>query len=332
MSAPGTGGAGGAQGAGDGPGGWPWRSFLPWYWPTWAALGLLRLLARLSCPALLRSGAALGGALWYLPLPQKRVVRRNLALCLPELDGTAREALARQHFREAGITLGETALAWFAPRERLLSLVRFEGLDEFDRLQASGRGAILLAAHFTTLEIGARFVTAARPVHAVYKPSRNALIEEAFRRYRGAVSAGMIANDDIRAMVRVLKAGGAVWYAPDQAFRGKGARMVPFFGTPAATNTATSRLARMTGAAVLPYFVERLPEPGDPLRQGPGEAAYVVHIGAPLADFPGTDEVEDTLRHHRLIEAEARRLPAQYLWLHKRFKGLTPDHPDPYAR
>lgn len=301
---------------------WPARLLAPWYWPTWAGLGLLRLLAKLSYPTLLGIGAALGGALWHLPSPQKRVVRRNLALCLPELDAAARERLARQHFREAGITLGETALAWFASPQRLLGLARFEGLEELDRLQASGRGAILLAAHFTTLELGARFVTAARPVHAVYKPSQNALLEEAFRRYRGAVSAGMVASDDIRAMVRVLKAGGAVWYAPDQAFRGKGARMVPFFGTPAATNTATSRLARMTGAAVLPYFVERLP----------GEAGYVVRIGAPLEDFPGADEVEDTLRHHRLIEAEARRLPAQYLWLHKRFKGLTPDHPDHYAR
>lgn len=301
---------------------WPTRLLAPWYWPTWAGLGLLRLLAKLSYPTLLGIGAALGGALWHLPLPQRRVVRRNLALCLPELDAAARERLARQHFREAGITLGETALAWFASPQRLLGLARFEGLEELDRLQASGRGAILLAAHFTTLELGARFVTAARPVHAVYKPSQNALLEEAFRRYRGAVSAGMVASDDIRAMVRVLKAGGAVWYAPDQAFRGKGARMVPFFGTPAATNTATSRLARMTGAAVLPYFVERLP----------GEAGYVVRIGAPLEDFPGADEVEDTLRHHRLIEAEVRRLPAQYLWLHKRFKGLTPDHPDHYAR
>lgn len=306
----------------DAHGAWPARLYAPWYWPTWLALGLLRGLARLSYPTLLGIGAALGGALWHLPLPQKRVVRRNIALCLPELDAAARERLARQHFREAGITLGETALAWFAPPERLLSMVRFEGLEELDRLQASGRGAILLAAHFTTLELGARFVTAARPVHAVYKPSQNALLEEAFRRYRGAVSAGMVASDDIRGMVRVLKAGGAVWYAPDQAFRGKGARMVPFFGTPAATNTATSRLARMTGAAVLPYFVERLP----------GEAGHVVRIGAPLEDFPGADEVEDTLRHHCLIEAEARRLPAQYLWLHKRFKGLAPDHPDHYAR
>jgi KDO2-lipid IV(A) lauroyltransferase len=90
---------------------------------------------------------------------------------------------------------------------------------------------------------------------------------------------------------------------------------------PAASNPATSRLARMTGAVVLPYFVERLP----------GTAGYVVRIDAALEGFPGDDPAADTLRHHRLIEAEARRIPAQYLWLHKRFKGLSPDYPDPYA-
>ena len=156
-------------------------------------------------------------------------------------------------------------------------------------------------------------------MHAVYKPSSNLLVDAAFRRYR--VSAGMVASDDIRAMVRVLRAGGAVWYAPDQAFRAKGALMVPFFDVPAASNPATSRLARMTDAVVLPYFVERLP----------GDDGYVVRIGAALEDFPSDDAVADTLRHHRLIEAEARRIPVQYLWLHKRFKGLSADYPDPYA-
>ncbi|MBU6377816.1 MAG: lipid A biosynthesis lauroyl acyltransferase [Gammaproteobacteria bacterium] len=299
-----------------------WRHFLPQRWPMWAALWLLRRLAVRDYPALLRMGARLGAIARRLPLPQQGVVRRNLALCFPEMSEADRECLLVQHFREAGITVPETALAWFAPPARLLSLVRFEGLDELDRLQAAGRGVILLAAHFTTLEIGARFITAARCVHAVYKPSKDPLLSEFFRRYRGAVAASMIASDDIRSMVRVLRGGGAVWYAPDQAFRGKGAEMVPFFGIPVATNTATSRLVKLTNAAVLPYFVERLP----------GSLGYVVRIGKPLENFPGESSVADTLRHHLMIEAEVRRIPAQYLWLHKRFKGLGPEHPDLYAR
>jgi KDO2-lipid IV(A) lauroyltransferase len=296
------------------------RFLLPQYWPFWAVLGLLKLLARLPYASLLGFGSALGAFSRRLPLPQIRVARRNLELCLPELPRAERERILDANFRSTGITIGETALAWFAPPAQLAGLVRIEGLEQVDRLTAEGRGVILLAAHFTTLEIGARFLTAARRAHAVYKPSKNLLLTEFFRRYRGAVSAGMIASDDIRTMVRVLRGGGIVWYAPDQAFRGKGAEMVPLFGVPAATNTATSRLARMTGAAVLPYFVERLP----------GTAGYRVRIGAPLEDFPSDDSVADTLRFHHLIEEEVRRIPEQYLWVHKRMKALTAEHPNHY--
>ena len=297
-----------------------WRFYLPQRWPMWIALWALKLLAHREFKSLLRIGQRIGDFARRLPLPQKNVVRQNIRLCFPEMSDVDRERLLQQHFREAGISLPETALAWFMPPDKLLTLVRFEGIEEFDRLQASGRGVILLASHFTTLEIGARFITAARDVHAVYKPSSDPLLSEFFRKYRGAVAASMIASDDIRAMVRVLKAGGAVWYAPDQAFRGKGAEMVKFFGIPVATNTATSRLARLTGAVVLPYFVERLS----------GAAGYVVRIGPALENFPGPSSVTDTERHHALIEAEVRRLPAQYLWLHKRFKGLSPDYPVRY--
>lgn len=297
------------------------RFLLPQYWPMWVALGLLRLLARLSYPRLLALGGALGALAGRLPLPQVRVARRNIAMCLPGLSEPERERVLRANFRSTGITVGETALAWFAPKEQLLALVRIDGLAHVDALSAAGRGVILLAAHFTTLELGARFATAARFVHAVYKPSKNALLSEFFRRYRGNVSAGMIASDDIREMIRVLRGGGIVWYAPDQAFRGKGAAMVPLFGVPAPTNLATSRLARMTGAAVLPYFVERLP----------GTAGYVLRIGPPFEDFPTDDPRADTLRFHGLIEQEVARIPEQYLWVHKRFKPITAADPDHYA-
>jgi KDO2-lipid IV(A) lauroyltransferase len=123
-------------------------------------------------------------------------------------------------------------------------------------------------------------------------------------------------------MIRALKKNEAVWYAPDQSYRNKGAAMVNFFGIPAATNTATSRLARISGAAVLSYFPERLP----------GAAGYRVVIGAALEDFPGVDAIADTERFNRLLEAQIRRIPEQYLWVHRRFKGLSADYPDYYGR
>ena len=299
----------------------PAALWAPKYWPAWLAVGLLRALARLSYPTLLRVGGALGAIAFRLPLPQRRVARRNLALCLPELAGAERERVLREHFRSVGITICETALAWWASGERLLSLARIEGLEHVDRAQAEGRGVILLVAHFTMLEVQAGFMAYSRPLWVVYKPSKNALVEEFMQRRRGRATAGLISSHGIRDMVRVLKRGGIVWYSPDQAYRGKGAEMVPFFGMPAATNVWTSRLARMTGAVVLPYLPERLP----------GAAGYRVRIGPPLEGVPSDDAVADTLRFNQRVEAHVRRVPDQYLCLHKRFKGLSSGYPDVYG-
>jgi KDO2-lipid IV(A) lauroyltransferase len=299
----------------------PARFLLPQHWPAWVALGITLLLARLSFPSLLRASAAIGAFARFVLPAQRRIVRRNLELCLPELDAAQRERILREHFRSLGITVGETALAWWASDARVRQLARIEGLEHLDRALAHGKGAIMLAAHFTSLEIGARIMTVTRPTHAVYKPTKNELIRYYMVARRDAGSEGMIAKDDIRSMVRVLRANGIVWYAPDQAYRRKGAEMVPFFGIPVATNTATSRLARVTGAPVLPYFVERLPDAG----------GYRVTIGAAFEGFPSDDSVADTLRFHRLIEAQVRRDPAQYLWVHKRLKGLGADYPNYYG-
>ncbi len=148
---------------------------------------------------------------------------------------------------------------------------------------------------------------------------------DAGRRLRGGGRSVMYCSDhtrdDVRTLITALKSNEPVWYAPDQSYRKKGAEMVPFFGIPAATNTATSRLARMTGAAVLPYFQERMPD---------GKFRMVIH--PMLENFPSDDPVADAKRFNEYIEAQVRRVPEQYLWIHRRFKGLTPDYPDYYRR
>lgn len=294
----------------------------PRYWPTWVGLAVLRVFEPLPYRVLLTLGSALGALARRLPLRFTRIARRNLELCFPELDGAVRERILGDHFRSLGIALFETAITWWSSNERVQELTRIDGLEHVDRALAAGKGVILLAAHFTTLEIAARAICSRRPVSIMYRPSRDPVLARFLLRCRSRRARRAIARDDIRTLVAALGANEVVWYAPDQSYRKKGAQMVPFFGIPAATNTATSRLASMTGAPVLPYFPERLP----------GGSGYRIVIRPPVEGFPSGDAQADAARFNTLIEEQVRRVPDQYLWIHRRFKGLDADYPDFYAR
>jgi KDO2-lipid IV(A) lauroyltransferase len=297
-----------------------WPLWHPRYWPTWLALGTLRAFEPLPFPVLLALGRILGALLVNLPLGFVRIARRNLELCFPEKPAVERKAILRTHFHSVAIGLFETAMSWWSSDERIRKLSTLEGREHLDAALAKGKGAILLSAHFTTLEIGARALTARGPTNIMYRPTRNLVLERFLAKNRSKHAKCAIPRDDIRTLISALKANEPVWYAPDQAYRKKGAQMVPFFGIAAATNTATSRLARMTGATVLPYFVERLP----------GSRGYRMTIMPALDDFPSDDAAADARRFNDLIEAHVRKVPGQYLWIHRRFKGLTAEYPDYY--
>lgn len=298
-----------------------WRLLHPKYWPTWIGLALLRAFEPLPHRWLMALGALLGRLIGSLPIGFRRVARRNIDLCLPELPQETRRRILREHFADVGRAVFETAMSWWSPNERIVALTRIEGLERVERAMAEGRGVVLLAAHFTTLEIGCRALAARLPLNVMYRPTKNEALTSVLTRQRGLQTRRAIPRDDARTLVRALKAGEVAWYAPDQSYRKKGAEMVPFFGIPAASNTATSRIAQMTGAVVMPYFFEREPD-------GRGYRGF---IGEPLADYPGESALADAQRHHRLIEAQIRRRPEQYLWIHKRFKGLSADYPDFYG-
>jgi Kdo2-lipid IVA lauroyltransferase/acyltransferase len=294
---------------------------LPKYWMTWVGLGVMRGVEMLPLAVQLQVGNALGMLLRRLPLPHIRIARRNIDLCLPELSEQQRADLLDRHCRSLGIGLCETANTWWSSDKRLNEIADIQGLHHLHAALAKGRGAILVGAHFTTLEISTRILGTVVPLNVVYRPSKNALLTHTM--YTSFCRNGYpIAYDDIRAMIRALRKNEAVWYAPDQSYRNKGAVMAKFFGIPAASNTGTSRLARISGAAVMTYFGERLP----------GNAGYRVVIGAPLENFPGPDPTADVERYHQLLEAEIRRIPEQYLWVHRRFKGLSADYPNYYGR
>jgi KDO2-lipid IV(A) lauroyltransferase len=264
----------------------------------------------------------LGACLRRMPIGFVRIARRNIELCLPELCPEGREKLLDQHFASLGIALLETGFAWWSSPSRLQRITKVEGSEHLQAALARGRGVILLTAHFTPLEMGGRILASVAPVNILYRPTKNEVLARFLSRNRCAHGGRPIPRDDIRSLIGALKKNECVWYAPDQSYRKKGAEMVPLFGIPAATNTFTSRLARMTGATVLPYFFKRLP----------GTEGYAAVIHPPFENFPSESPIADTVRFNNMIEAQVRNVPEQYLWIHRRFKGLTADYPDYYAR
>jgi KDO2-lipid IV(A) lauroyltransferase len=296
--------------------------FAPRYWATWLGIGLLRIVEPLPFSSQLAIGRVLGRMARLLPLPHVRIAKRNIELCLPELTADARKALLRRHFESLGIGIFETAMAWWSDDERIRSLARIEGLDHLRRALERGRGALLVGGHFTTIEIGTRILATVVPLNVLYRPTKDEVLSDFMASRIARFAQRGIRRDDIGELVRALRQNGAVWYAPDQFSREKKAAMVPFFGTPAATTTSTSRLARITGAAVLTYFPQRLPDAN----------GYRVVIGPELDRFPSDDPVADAERLGALLEAQIRHHPEQYLWVHRRFKGLKVEDADFYGR
>ena len=226
-----------------------------------------------------------------------------------------------EHFKSLGVGLFEAGLAWWASDARLRRRVEVKGLEHLDAAMAGGTGVLLLTGHFTTLELGARLAAMQRPFHPMYRPLNNPLVDFLTSRWRSA-RAGVpaIPKDDLRGLVRALREGRAIWYAPDQTLDHRHSVWAPFFGVPTLTITASSRLASLGRARVVPYFPERI-----------GNIYRLTFLPA-LENFPGEDETVDTARVNRLIEDGVRRVPAQYFWVHKRFKARPPGELDVYAR
>ena len=260
----------------------------------------------------------------HTPCSGRRIARRNLQLCFPELCDKERERLLRANFASTGIAFFEMAMSWWWPKARLQRLARIEGLEHLRQAQAEGQGVILMALHFTTLEIGAALLGQRHTIDGMYREHKNAVFDFVQRRGRERHNpdASAIEREDVRAMLKVLRAGRAIWYAPDQDYGRKQSLFVPWFGIHAATVTATTKFARLGKARVVPYTQERLTD-------GSG---YRLIIHPPLADFPGGSEEADCRRITEWVEDAVRQLPEQYLWAHRRFKTRPVGEPSLYRK
>ncbi|ENO12579.1 LpxL/LpxP family Kdo(2)-lipid IV(A) lauroyl/palmitoleoyl acyltransferase [Marinobacter nanhaiticus D15-8W] len=295
----------------------------PRWWGTWLVIGFIWLLAKLPMRVQWRTGVILGELAYRTLGSRKHITRVNIELCFPELSPAEREALVRKSFHSNGIGIMEIGLAWFRNPESLRHLTRVHGLEHVDAGLAEGKGILLLGGHYSTLDLGGSLVTMFIEADVMQRDHNNALMNAVMTRSREQRYGVALNSKDLRGLFRRLKQNRIVWYATDQDYGRKGIVFAPFFNVPAASITATARIAERSGCAVVPFSHFR--------REG--EIGYDIYFHAPLTHFPSGDDLADATRVNQVIENEIRRCPDQYLWMHRRFKTRpSKDDPDLYRR
>jgi KDO2-lipid IV(A) lauroyltransferase len=248
------------------------------------------------------------------------VVLTNLRLCFPQWSDAARSQMARRHFQALARSLIEHGILWWAPRERVLRLVRIEGLQHWQAV--ANRPVIWLAPHFVGLDMGGVRISAEHRAVSVYSHQKNpdfdAILYHGRTRF---VKPELVSRQEgMRTVVRAMRRGLPFYYLPDMDFGERDSIFVPFFGVPAATITGLARVARLAGAVVVPAVT----------RQLPGAQGYELKFYPPWHDFPSGDVAADTRRMSAFIELRVQEMPEQYYWVHKRFKTRPAGEPRIY--
>jgi KDO2-lipid IV(A) lauroyltransferase len=275
---------------------------------------ILWLLHWLPLSLLAPLGRGLGRLLYWLIPKRRRIVHINLRLCFPGQSEAERTALAREHFALLGRSLLERGILWWGSAERLQHISRVEGLENISPTgsRLGEQPLILLVPHFVGLDIAGTTLAMYMDSVSMYSRQKNAAIDALL--YHGRTRFGdqhlLTRQDGIRSTVKSLRERRPFFYLPDMDYGPNDAVFVPFFDVPAATITGLSRLARLGNARVFPVITEILP----------GSQGYVTRVGPAWENFPGDNAETDTARMNTFIENEVLKKPAQYYWVHKRFK------------
>ncbi|WKS98286.1 LpxL/LpxP family Kdo(2)-lipid IV(A) lauroyl/palmitoleoyl acyltransferase [Gallibacterium anatis] len=285
--------------------------FLPKYWPLWFGIVLFRLMLLLPYPCLVKIGHGLGKLFSKFKFGKRRlaIARRNLELCFPEMSELQRQDLLKQNIYAIGMAIIETGMAWFWSDKRIKKWSKIEGLDY---LTNANSGVILVGIHFLTLELGARILGLYHQGIGVYRPNDNPLFDWLQTKGRVRSNKSMLDRHNLRGMIRALRQGETIWYAPDHDYGRKSAVFVPFFAVKnAATTTGTAFLKRSVPQSLVIPFT--------PLRNKDG-SGYTISISAPIDLSDCEDDVAIVTRVNQAIEREIKKDPSLYMWLHRRFK------------
>ncbi|UXY15296.1 lipid A biosynthesis lauroyl acyltransferase [Chitiniphilus purpureus] len=296
---------------------------LRWSDLSWRAKALavpFWVLHWLPFPLLCGLGTLLGVALYLLTPRRRHIGLVNLRLCFPEWSETERRRTLRRHYQVFAICLVSYGIPWFAKPHRLARLVVRQGYEHYAATQ--GRPIIALAPHFLGLDVGGIRHAIEHLGAILYTSTHESVFDQLLRFGRSRFGPPQLfrRTDGIRPVVRALRDGASLYYLPDQDLGRRESIFVPFFGVPTATVPALSRLAQLGDAVVVPMVTTL---------EG---TRFVTRFYPAWTGFPSGDAEADTRRMNAFIEARVRECPAQYYWLHRRFKTRPEGESDPYRR
>ena len=297
---------------------YPKNTLHPRYWPTWLGIGVLHACAWLPWSAKVFLGKGIGCLALTFARERRHFTEVNIRLAFPELSEQEQKRFVRDTFIANGLGFMEVATSLVRKVDFMKDQVTFKGREYMDAALADGKGVLVVGAHFSVLDFGGALHGLFYPGDAIYKPHKNPVFDRFIRQGREQHFDYLVPQKDLKSLVRRIRQGHAVWYSPDQDFGRKVSVFAPFFGVQAASIVMTARIARMTGAPVLPLRMHRNPD----------NRSYTLEYLPPLENFPSGDEVADAIQVNQVIEKMIRVHPEQYLWMHRRFK-TRPDPEDP---
>lgn len=283
-------------------------------------LAFMWALHWLPLPCLGRIGETIGMLCFMLMKTRRAIALTNLSLCMPERSANERNAIAKRHFQAYARSVLERGILWWSSEARLKRLIAVEPEVPLELIHAGP--TILLCPHFVSLDVAGVAVMLETSLGSIYMRQKSKAFDDALRRGRTRFRPIKLFTraEGVKPIIRAMREGLPFFMLPDLDFGAKDAEFVPFFGTPAATLTATARIAAATGAKVVPVIATFLPN----------YRGWKVKFFPPWENYPGDDIVAATRQMNAFIEARVLETPSEYWWTHKRFKTRPPGLPSVY--
>lgn len=285
---------------------------LPRHWVTWVVVTFIYLVVRLPLESQMKVGKALGRLLPRVSPYRFNVLRTNISLCFTDKTPKEREEITTRALEAIGVMYMETFHVYLRGPQKILERSELVGKECLEQAKQQDRGVLLIGAHFTSLDVAGAIVGSHFDYDCVYRPHKNKVVEYLCRRARARSFGNVIPASDVQLLLKSLvKNKRVVWYGVDQDLGHRRSVWAPFFGVEAATITAPSKIASHYQPAVVFMSHYRDEE----------NQKWVVKL-EPIEDFPTGDQLTDACRLNSIVESAIRKNPAQYYWVHRRFKSL----------